>query len=115
MLKEISIANSEHYLKLLINKTQIRGICKMHSAIGIYGKYPQVEREAIKKWSIYWVMWFKHRKYLNASWSGIHIRLLLDYRMLDWYDRVWNILLVGTDMHKKRILSLGNWSITDEG
>ena len=36
MLKEISIANSEHYLKFLITKTQIWGICKMQSPLEIY-------------------------------------------------------------------------------
>ena len=36
MLKEMSIANSEHYMKLVIIKTQVWGICEMQSPIWIY-------------------------------------------------------------------------------
>ena len=35
-------------IQLVMTKTQIRGICKMHSAIEISSKYQKVERERIK-------------------------------------------------------------------
>ena len=81
----------------------------MHSAIWVYEKYPQVEREALLIRSI---LLGELIQELETFWSDMNIRLLLDYKMP---DLVRSLLLLGTAMHKMYILSWGNWCILDEG
>ena len=46
-----------------------------NSCIGVYGKYLQVERRKIKRWSIYWGM----HPSIGNTWAPVKIRDIADY------------------------------------
>ena len=54
------------------------------SCIGVYGKYLQVDRRKIKRWSIHWGM----HPSIGNTWVPVKIRYIADYwkgySMLDW-------------------------------
>ena len=84
----IRALGSFHYQKYLHMFNQCQTILKWASwkttfqhnlYIGIYGKYPQVDRRKIKRWSIYWGM----HPSIGNTWVPVKIRdiITLLYRL----------------------------------
>ena len=55
--------------------TTRKTIFQHNSCIGVYGKYLQVNRRKIKRWSIYW----GRQSSIGNTWAPVKIRCIADY------------------------------------